>query len=180
MAAVPIAYVQPEILAQIVNGTYDKTLSEAEAGRIESVPENLRPWFHAVVEQFYLPLRGIVKNFRKSSPGASGTDFLDMLVEQLTQEGTSGQINGNYGNSKIRSTKTLIRASYRYKQGFSVGSFIGKKSTSVPFEGAADSAMADYLAAIKTRVENSAIYNSNFRFIGVGNLRDSLRVKILG
>ena len=159
------AEVPLDVLESVVNGTFDKSLSEQEASVLAAALPNNRQWFEAFVQYFYVKIRHIVKQSSASEPS---------LLEQLMYE-LLPPVEGMGMNRKVRKP---LREKYSDKQNM-ITSALTYISRKMPFE----QATADKIREYSNEVTNTlAVHYSNhlpFSYMPTSEVVDSLRAKVL-
>ncbi|MBI3036481.1 hypothetical protein HYY73_01840 [Candidatus Woesearchaeota archaeon] len=162
----PTSYVHHSILKNIVDGNYEKQLTTGETALIERVPPDARPWFERVViEDFYLPLRGIMRQ---------PTETLEWLIVEVFQEEIGkAQDNGH----KIKRGLTL-RGSFGYHEKTGLYSGLKKHGENVTFEELIENALTAYREVTMVNIETFLQSGNSFKYVSPKQMTTSIAARM--
>ena len=156
-------YVDRRTLEGVVDGNYSKELGTEERALLDNVPEYLMPWFErAVVENFYLPLRGIMKK---------PAETLGRLVVELSPQpqGTQVQVQ----------RKSTIRMGFGYKKECSKFSSRRNATAGKSFEESVEEALSDYRTGVVSAISVSLRdRDALFKYVPPNQVIESLRYRL--
>ena len=153
-------YIDNSVLSSVLDGSYEKVLSEVELMAIDSVPHETRQWFdRAVVNDFYLQLREVMRRVPQKPGSESGLDFLNAMVDVVNGAPTQ------YKHISLKKTYNARQSSKgRYNH----------RSASVTFEEVIESALREYKGRVMTSIQVAVDSKSNIRYFSISGMLESL------
>ncbi|MBI2143899.1 hypothetical protein HYU17_01980 [Candidatus Woesearchaeota archaeon] len=165
-----VSEVPRHLLEEVINGKYSTELTTAEKAVLESVPPPMQQWFKQAVNDFYLPLRSVV---RQDTIGNhhSKLSFLETLVAELLPATA-------YEGSKGAHVKNM-RARYEKKQSIAPSSSLHRRPGK-SFDDALPAALQAYKKIVVTNLGIHLKRNLPFSYLSPSSVLHGIEGRLPG